>query len=502
MKRIIRPYGLSLLLMTTVLWISCSKENSTKVPEAEIEISQSKAAGVIDDNEALQAKVPLVVSSGFLAKAPNAGSEVTTLSKVAARGKRDAIAPSISILSPTSGLSVLGTVTVLVNTSDNVGVASVSLDVDGVAVTSSSLAPFTTFWNSGTVANGSHTLTVTARDAANNRTSASVQVYVANVTLGDIIAPTVNISSPANGASYNTGTTINIGTSASDNVGVTFLSISINGSVVGSSSSSSYNYSWNTTGAASGVHTIVATARDAAGNQSTRTSSVTLNTTVVEPPTSSGFRLTTPPVGNQGSEGSCVAFAVGYGARSIEQYYRTGATSYSNASNIFSPEFLYNQVKFASDCNSGTAMQTALDFIKLNGICTFQSMPYSSSNGCSTLPTSTQSSEAQNYKIASYAKLYTTDKAAIKAMVTQKHPVIITILADNSFIAAKTGFIWKAYSGSGSLTHAVVICGYDDAKNAYLIMNSWGTAWGDAGYSWIDYDFFTTRTGTYCYAIN
>jgi hypothetical protein len=502
MKRITTPMGLLGLLIVSVLWTSCSKEKSTVVPESETELSQTKVSGVVDDNPVLQAKVPLIVSSGFLSNAPAAGSEVFNLSMVAARGKRDATAPTISIISPTSGSFVTGASAVLVSASDNVGVASVSLTVDGVAISSSSVAPFTNTWNSATVSNGTHTLTVTARDAANNRTSSSVTVSVNNVTVGDVTAPTVNISSPANGASYNTGTTINIGASASDNTGVTFLSISINGSVVGSSSSSSYTYSWNTTNAASGIHTIVATARDAAGNQAVRSITVTLNTTVVEPPSTSGFRLTMPPVSNQGSEGSCVAFSVGYAARSAEQYYRSGATSYSNSSNIFSPEYLYNQIKFSSDCNSGSAMQTALDFIKLNGICTFQTMPYSSSNGCSTLPTSTQSSEAQNYKISSYAKLYTTDRAAIKSMVNQKHPVIISILADNSFIAAKTGFIWKTYSGSGSLPHSVVICGYDDAKNAYLIMNSWGTAWGDAGYSWIDYDFFLTKTGTYCYAIN
>jgi C1A family cysteine protease len=272
--------------------------------------------------------------------------------------------------------------------------------------------------------------------------------------------------------------------------------------VVSTSTSSSFSYAWNTGTAGSGVHSITATAKDAAGNQSIKSVSVTINTVVIEPTPVSGIRLNMPPVLNQGSEGSCVAFAIGYAARSAEQFYRTGASSYSNSINTFSPEFLYNQIKFSTDCNSGAAMQTALDFIKLNGICTYQSMPYSSTNGCSLLPSLTQSTEALNFKIATYAKLYCTDKAAIKSMIAQNHPVIINVIADNSFIAAKPGFIWKSYSGSGSLAHCIVICGYDDAKNAYLVMNSWGTGWGDAGYSWIDYDFFITRTGTYCYAIN
>jgi C1A family cysteine protease len=164
----------------------------------------------------------------------------------------------------------------------------------------------------------------------------------------------------------------------------------------------------------------------------------------------------------------------------LKQYYRSNATSYSNSTNVFSPEFLYNQTKFG-DCGSGTSMQLALDFIVTNGICTYQSMPYSSTNGCSLLPTTSQSSEALNYKINSYSKIINTDKDAIKSMVSQNHPVIVAILADNSFVTAQPGFIWKTFSGSGNLPHCIVICGYDDSKNAYKIMNSWGTTWAMQG---------------------
>lgn len=128
-------------------------------------------------------------------------------------------------------------------------------------------------------------------------------------------------------------------------------------------------------------------------------------------------------------------------------------------------------------------------------------MPYTDED-CSLSPTATQLQEAANFKISGYYKLYTSDKAIIKQMIAQEKAVIISVVADNSFINAKPGFVWREYSGSGSLAHCIVICGYDDAKNAYKIMNSWGTGWGDAGFSWIDYDFFLTRTGTYCYAID
>ncbi len=501
MKTEIRSYAMPFLLLLTIFWASCSKEKSSQSIDDQAVITQTRTGGVVDDDSALQAKVPLLISSEFL----KSGSlpENIPLSKIAAKGgRRDNIVPTVSITSPGSGSSVSGTINVTVSAQDNIAVASVSLSIDGTVKSSSTTAPFTNIWNSATVSNGTHTLTVTANDAAGNKASSSIQISVNNVTVGDITAPTVTISSPGDGSSYDANTTITINASATDNLGVSSVNISIDGTVVGTSSSSSYSYSWNTGTTASGIHTISSTAKDAAGNQSIKSVTVTINTVVVDPTPVSGVRLTMPPVGNQGSEGSCVAFAVGYAARSAEQFYRTNASMYSLSTNVFSPEFLYNQVKFGSDCGSGTASQTALEFIMTNGISTFQSMPYSATNGCSLMPTSTQSAEALNYKISTYSKIYTTDKAAIKSMVSQNHPVIITVLADNSFINAKAGFVWKTYSGSGSLPHCIVICGYDDTKNAYKIMNSWGTAWGDAGFSWIDYDFISTRTGTYCYVIN
>jgi hypothetical protein len=223
---------------------------------------------------------------------------------------------------------------------------------------------------------------------------------------------------------------------------------------------------------------------------------------IILPPSTipTSFELTTPPVGNQGNEGICVPFAIAYAARSIEYYYSTNASGYSNSTDVFSPEYAYNLTKF-SDCGSGTSMTAVLDLLQQQGVCTWQMMPYNDLNGCSLMPDNSQTQNAGNYKIASYAKITNSDKVAIKTMIASKHPVIATILADNSFVNAKTGFLWKVYSGAGLLPHTLIICGYDDAKNAYKVMNSWGTTWGDAGYSWIDYDFFPTKSSSYTYVI-
>ena len=37
--------------------------------------------------------------------------------------------------------------------------------------------------------------------------------------------------------------------------------------------------------------------------------------------------------------------------------------------------------------------------------------------------------------------------------------------------------------------HAVVACGYDDGRQAFLIRNSWGSDWGIKGYFYMPYNF-------------
>jgi len=41
--------------------------------------------------------------------------------------------------------------------------------------------------------------------------------------------------------------------------------------------------------------------------------------------------------------------------------------------------------------------------------------------------------------------------------------------------------------------HAVTIIGWDDAKKAFLIQNSWGTGWGNNGKFWMPYSFVTNN---------
>lgn len=317
----------------------------------------------------------------------------------------------------------------------------------------------------------------------------------------DLISPTVNITSPINGDVVKS--TVNITVTATDNVGVVSVELRINNVTLSILTTSPYTFNWNTSNIASGSYKITAIAKDKSNNTATHTINVIKEGIVIDPTidTAITYEMKTPPVGNQGSEGSCVAWSVGYAARSIDWYYKNNQSTFDYSVNIFSPEFLYNQIKFTSDCNSGSAMQTALDFIKSNGIPTWSVMPYTSGD-CSILPTSNQSLSAQQYKITEYYKIYTTDTSMIKSMVRQNKPVIISVNIDSEFVNAKYGFIWKYNGTSGSIGHSVVIVGYSESLKAWKIMNSFGSSWGTNGFAYMEYQLFPTRTGTWCYVIN
>src|SRR5262249_17402205 len=73
-------------------------------------------------------------------------------------------------------------------------------------------------WNTTGVANGSHTLTATASDAAGNTASTQITVTVSNSIL-DTTPPTVSISSPAAGATVSGGILLQV--SATPKIGGT-----------------------------------------------------------------------------------------------------------------------------------------------------------------------------------------------------------------------------------------------------------------------------------------
>jgi hypothetical protein len=176
----------------------------------------------------------------------------------------DVTAPIVSITSPAAGFQVSGSVPVSAIASDATGVTSVTLNVDGVAKSTLTAEPYTFTWNSATVADGNHTLTLMARDAAGNAGQAAIAITVKN-TFADSVPPTVKITSPVNGARI-TSTSTTVTVNATDNVKVTKVDLYVDGTLAASSTTSPFKLSWNTKKVSAGAHTLKCIARDAAGN--------------------------------------------------------------------------------------------------------------------------------------------------------------------------------------------------------------------------------------------
>ena len=129
MKNLYVSKGLVVLLVGTMLWTSCQKELSQDPSIDSPETSEQKISGVFPDDPIAISKVPLIMSSEYFANSDDFSGRPSAL-RGGKGGKRDIIPPTISIASPASGASVSGTIDVLVNASDNLGVKSVSLSVD------------------------------------------------------------------------------------------------------------------------------------------------------------------------------------------------------------------------------------------------------------------------------------------------------------------------------------------------------------------------------------
>jgi chitodextrinase len=106
---------------------------------------------------------------------PSSAATATTLSS-------DTTPPNVSITAPAGNTTVSNTITVTAAASDNVAVADVQFQLDGVNVGADlTTAPYSISWNTATSSNGIHSLTAIAHDTAHNAaTSAVVQVTVSN----------------------------------------------------------------------------------------------------------------------------------------------------------------------------------------------------------------------------------------------------------------------------------------------------------------------------------
>jgi Papain family cysteine protease len=86
----------------------------------------------------------------------------------------------------------------------------------------------------------------------------------------------------------------------------------------------------------------------------------------------------------------------------------------------------------------------------------------------------------------------------IKGQLAQFNPVMIVFQDSTAWRrlrGAKT-FMERAPPADDKVHggHAMTIVGYDERRQAFRLINSWGKGWGEHGYAWVSYDLLGTRT--------
>jgi C1A family cysteine protease len=194
---------------------------------------------------------------------------------------------------------------------------------------------------------------------------------------------------------------------------------------------------------------------------------------------------TLPPPGDQGATGSCVSWAATYAAAS-QAARRAGL----GANLRLSPSFTYNQISRDPFCSAPSPLSTVLDFLGESGTLPIEEFAFDG-GWCGRLPITVELQRAAKYKIKSWSKIDPTKMDSVKAQLARGVPVVFGINADAELKALQGDKIYDPPGISKGFGHELVAVGYDDARKAFRVQNSWGRKWADGGYGWISYGFWT-----------
>lgn len=206
----------------------------------------------------------------LMTRAYDAAGNVGQSGNVAVTVTRDTTAPTVTMTSPAANATVSGTVTIGASASDAVGVSRVEFYRDGTLLSASNVAPYSYSWNTTTVANGSHTLSVRAYDLSGNVGQSSQRTVTVSNTISAPTITTAGLASATVGKAYSAGLTASGGVSPytwSLAAGVLPPGLSLNsttGAITGTSTTS-------------GTYSVTFRVTDSRGATATRAISITVS---------------------------------------------------------------------------------------------------------------------------------------------------------------------------------------------------------------------------------
>jgi len=198
-------------------------------------------------------------------------------------------------------------------------------------------------------------------------------------------------------------------------------------------------------------------------------------------PTSVDWRTAKPavvsPVKDQGSCGSCWAFAT---AETVESALAlvTGNLTILSPQNVVSCTPNPDHCGGTGGCN-GAIAELGFNYIKGNGIATEADWPYKQTTGTCN--------EAAHTKVATVTgcvKLAENNYTDLLTAVATIGPIAVSVDASKWSSYSKGIYNGCDVEKDYDIDHAVQLVGYgtDSGTDYWIVRNSWGPNWGEAGY--------------------
>jgi len=190
-----------------------------------------------------------------------------------------------------------------------------------------------------------------------------------------------------------------------------------------------------------------------------------------------------PAVRTQGTTSTCVSWAATYAAASFALRSR-GIGSFPS----LSPSFTYNRLSGDQWCNRGTKISDTLNLLRDAGALPIEEFAFDG-GWCGRQPTAAELERAKQFRIKSWAALDATSFDRVKEQLARSAPIIFGTHWTRKLDSLRGDAILEEDDIPGE-GHAMVAVGYDDAKRAFRIQNSFGQSWGNKGYGWFSYEFW------------
>lgn len=194
---------------------------------------------------------------------------------------------------------------------------------------------------------------------------------------------------------------------------------------------------------------------------------------------------------NQHTLGSCTANAI---ASAFEYAQKKNKIESFVGSRLF---LYYNEREIlgTTDEDSGAVIRDGMKSINKLGLCPESEWEYRIERFTQRPPNKAYS-HALFHQSIKYMRI-TQTATALKSCLAAGYPFVFGFTVYESFDSPEVmnkGVVpmpkWYESCLGG---HAVLCVGYDDAKQRFIVQNSWGTVWGDKGFCYMPYRYLTNR---------